>query len=288
MPKASKTVLPPGKKTIRVGRCIYCGATDDLRIEHAIPESLQGDLLLEAASCRQCEDITKKFEGRYCGETLKPFRDFWKFKSKRRNRGRLSSFPMRLKREGVVIHEAVSKADYMPVIPLWELGHPERFAHVPHSKGLAHGEARLIVFNTRSQEDLIEIADKFDIDELQVDFPLYIDDFLRLIAKIAYCFAVAKFGLSSFGENYLLPGILGNSNDLIRFVGSEGKQLLYHEGLGTQADHLVSVGIDSDGIIGAQIKLFKDLQTPEYLVIVGRVSAQYLAILGCAGYPVSE
>ncbi len=276
-----------GKKKIFIGKCIYCGSKEDLRVEHALPESLNGDLLLESASCRNCEVITGKFEARYTRDTLKPFRDYWGFKSKRRNKKRLQSFPMKLLHEDQVINVNVSKEDYMPVIPLWELGHPERFASLPHFKGLNFGEAKLVVFTTKSEEELINTIEKFNVDELAVEFPLYIGDFLRMIAKIAYCFALAKYGLNCIVENYVLDGILGKSSDLFRWVGNEGKQLLFEEGKQIKANHVVSAGLAPDGTIGVKIKLFKDMQTPEYLVIVGKVSDFYLSILKCAGYPIN-
>jgi hypothetical protein len=61
-----------GPRRIHIGKCIYCGATENLEIEHAFPESLNGDLELLDASYRACAVITGKFEGRFTGETLKP------------------------------------------------------------------------------------------------------------------------------------------------------------------------------------------------------------------------
>jgi hypothetical protein len=47
-----------------VGFCIYCGAQDKLGEEHVIPFGLGGNLILPAASCRQCSDITgRQIEG---------------------------------------------------------------------------------------------------------------------------------------------------------------------------------------------------------------------------------
>lgn len=58
-----------------IGICIYCRVTENLTDEHAVPESLNGDIILEKASCRACATITGKFEGRYTGDTLRPARD---------------------------------------------------------------------------------------------------------------------------------------------------------------------------------------------------------------------
>ena len=45
------------------GACIYCGARGvKLTDEHVIPLSLGGFHILEGASCKECADITTKFE----------------------------------------------------------------------------------------------------------------------------------------------------------------------------------------------------------------------------------
>ena len=60
MPAAELKVYQP------VWRCIYCGAAPTrkgaLGKEHIIPQGLGGTLILPRASCRSCEDITKRIE----------------------------------------------------------------------------------------------------------------------------------------------------------------------------------------------------------------------------------
>jgi hypothetical protein len=46
------------------GACIYCGARCvALSEEHVVPLSLEGQHILEGASCGRCRDITSRFEG---------------------------------------------------------------------------------------------------------------------------------------------------------------------------------------------------------------------------------
>src|ERR1700723_614475 len=55
-----------------VGRCIYCGddgSNDKLRSEHLVPFSLGGNAELLEASCRKCEDVTKRFE-QHCARAI--------------------------------------------------------------------------------------------------------------------------------------------------------------------------------------------------------------------------
>ena len=60
-----------------VGRCIYCGATDELTDEHIIPFSLGGVLILDKASCngtKGCNKKTHKFEGVVARQIFGKFR----------------------------------------------------------------------------------------------------------------------------------------------------------------------------------------------------------------------
>jgi len=65
----------PTHRYPKVGRCIYCGATEPpLCDEHVIPFSLGGHLLLPKASCKECEGETHAFEGKTVGTTLRNIR----------------------------------------------------------------------------------------------------------------------------------------------------------------------------------------------------------------------
>ena len=140
---------PRGPRHKYIGKCIYCGATEDLTIEHALPESLNGDLELDDASCKECAKITGLFEGRYTGETLKPARTVLGMKTKRKKRVP-REFPIEIVKNGVSSLQKMSVEEYMAVIPMWEIGPCGKYPMMKHTKGLKHGEARLIVFNTRS------------------------------------------------------------------------------------------------------------------------------------------
>ena len=45
-----------------IGECIYCGATTGLSKEHAVPYAINGPWTLLDASCKDCRDITHRFE----------------------------------------------------------------------------------------------------------------------------------------------------------------------------------------------------------------------------------
>src|SRR5438477_8029980 len=59
------------------GVCIYCGSdggASGLRREHVVPFSLGGRYVLQKASCRACEDVTKKLDGYLANVIFRHFR----------------------------------------------------------------------------------------------------------------------------------------------------------------------------------------------------------------------
>jgi hypothetical protein len=171
--------------------------------EHAVPESLNGDLILEKASCSTCGTITGKFEGRFTNETIKAARAVLGMKIKRKKH-RPKEFPIRIGKGGKYETVNMPIDEHFAVIPLFEIGPPGKYRWERHAEGLQFGQARIKVFPIRSDEEAKRLALKYGVDELQVEFNLYIEDFLRMIAKIAYCFAVTRFGLKQIEEAYVL------------------------------------------------------------------------------------
>lgn len=57
-----KKVHKSGKSYKPVGKCIYCGSTENLGNEHIIPYGLNGQWILPKSSCEICAKITAEFE----------------------------------------------------------------------------------------------------------------------------------------------------------------------------------------------------------------------------------
>jgi len=91
--------------------------------------------------------------------------------------------------------------------------------------------------------------------------------FPRLIAKIAYGVSVADFGLDGIETAYVLPAILGKSNDIGQWVGCDKemhiKEPNYFHGVGRTVDN---------GEIIVRVRLFAQFGAPEYVVVVGRIA----------------
>jgi len=93
--------------------------------------------------------------------------------------------------------------------------------------------------------------------------------FPRLIAKIAYTFAIADIGIDGIETTYVLPAIMGQSDDTGRWVGCDGTEYITDPGV----LHGVTQAIVNNEVI-VRVRLFASYGAPEYVVVVGRVRAE--------------
>ncbi|MDQ3816304.1 MAG: HNH endonuclease [Acidobacteriota bacterium] len=266
-----------------VGKCIYCGSTENLHDEHCIPESLNGVRLLDKGSCRNCGNITSAFEGRYARESMLAARTALNMKSKRSKKKRPTEFPMRLIKDGQERVINVPVSDHISLIPMLEVGPPRYCPHPPHKKGLQPGQYELFPFKVKEDEEIDQLLIKYNADSISVDCNLEIIGFLRIIAKIAYCTVIWKYGLHNIGKAYVVPAILGQG-EICDWVGSHGDQRMYEESKHMNTDHIVTTWQTEDGELHAGVKLFKKSHTPEYHVVVGRLTEGVQGLYQSIGY----
>lgn len=92
-------------------------------------------------------------------------------------------------------------------------------------------------------------------------------NFARMIAKIAYAYAAAEDQIRFLkADSTVIPGILGDSEDIGRWVGTLTEPLQAHKG------HLHRISMTQDysrGLLVGEVQLFSDVQTPSYGVILG-------------------
>lgn len=89
-----------------------------------------------------------------------------------------------------------------------------------------------------------------------------------MIAKIAYCFAVARFGLEAFQEVFVRDMILGVVDDAGRWVGTRESVAPKREG---KLHHLELHYNGRDKLLVGEVHLLADSDTPSYNVVVGRL-----------------
>lgn len=260
----------PTREVIGVARrCIYCGVSEELQEEHVVPYGLDGSWVIEEASCRDCADITSRVELDVLRAHLLRTRAGLSMRT-RRKKQRPSAFPINLRQAGKEESHYLSVKDQpvFMVLPLYDW--PECVRVEERREAVDIGGIKLV------GGDVIQVAGKpvenFKKWLTQQDFSLATISecfkpvsFARMLAKIAYGFAVAEVGFDSIKEAYVLPGILGEAQDIGRWVGCDLDEPLRRD----DVPHDVSVRV-VDGDILARVNLFARFGTQEYLVAVGR------------------
>lgn len=243
-----------------VGFCIYCGKSSDeakLKKEHVYPLALNGDEILEAASCETCERVTGPIENYVCREMLWEFRTVAEMKT-RRPKERPKSFPMYLKTdiESSIDIPVEDSPIFVKLPVLLEApilsGQPrkdkDRFAHKKHSwEYWAVSEAQETLF-----KDYVKTW-KYS--------PLLFHLFL---AKVAHC---ATFWINGFsGITPLLNEIIvSKSTDVGDYVGCSEPYVPLPD---INAAH---IHVHRRGEWSAvDICLFPSIGAPNYTVVTGR------------------
>jgi hypothetical protein len=247
-----------------IGKCIYCGSTDNLTREHIVPRGLGGPWLLLKASCKKCAKVTSGFERGVLNEFFILVRTKLGLPTYRpKNRPKTFPFLVTIGGKEKVLEVPVSDCPTLFMMP--ELEKPGYIRKDTQGKGMSvtgmslHGK----------ENEFREFKDKYNVESISYTRELR-TSFARVLAKIAYGMAVLQYGLDMIEEAYVLPCILGEKDDAAQWVGCEDPHkspaLLPKERL----LHRIEV-LTKRNEVGARIRLFASYQTPEYLVIVGRL-----------------
>lgn len=145
------------------GSCIYCGSNgglDGLRDEHVIPYSLGGKVVLEKASCRDCEAVTSYLDGYLANAIFKDVRVHARVQSRR-------GHPATLK-----AHVALPEGDQ--VLDLAPKDHPY-FLHMPvwDRPGMMRGSPADVEFRRRESPCVLVCAAQYSGD---INAHLFADD----------------------------------------------------------------------------------------------------------------
>jgi hypothetical protein len=103
--------------------------------------------------------------------------------------------------------------------------------------------------------------------------------FARLVAKIAYGTLIMNFGLEAIDETFIVPGILGDRDDIGKWVGCDGQRIM------GKKYNLWSTRIEIlQGLFLARVKLFVQADGTEYIVVVDRANERLTGLLQSVGY----
>jgi hypothetical protein len=118
-----------------------------------------------------------------------------------------------------------------------------------------------------------EFAKRNGFRKLSFEKKLTPASFARMVAKIAYSHAVARFGLGALQDEFVTDVILGKSErigDLIGCVQTKFPKSPSPNGHVLQPVVYTGGLSGTDPILAVRMKLFADSQTPVYEVALGR------------------
>ncbi|MFM9903042.1 MAG: hypothetical protein ACKVQJ_00555 [Pyrinomonadaceae bacterium] len=264
-----------------VGECIYCGSTENLTDEHAIPLALQGNRLLREASCLRCNKVTTRFERSILRNSMLATRTVLGMPT-RKKKNRPETLPMIFVRDNIRTEEQVPVDDAIPSLILPELGPPEVYPEIGHAYGLRAG-----VFEVKNHLPVDRVTDehirmllkKYKADAVETPFEINHQAFLRLLAKIAMTEAIGFFGLRNFEKIYVRNAVLGKDRTQW-WVGSDGFYDIHFQGGFDDSAHVIAaVRPRGQREVWIRIKLWNKSITPEYIVVVGNLLGNYARFL---------
>lgn len=245
----------------RVGRCIYCGATENLTTEHVLPHGLGGRWTLVEASCPDCNKVTSLCERHVQREQLLLPRVV-EGMQKRHHETR----PQNVKLE--VLRDGKWESMQVPVDMCAGMFGMLVFQEPRHVAEYEYRSRMKVIAGTFHGSNLEALLQRLGATSIRPSAVFRGNSFGRMLAKIGYGMAVLKYGLDELQECYVRPCILGKKDDTGRWVGSSGRDV--RELPKGSETHIVDL-VEIDGEVHAVIRLFANYGTPEYRVVVGRL-----------------
>ena len=240
---------------IHVGRCIYCGRSDEkLSGEHVVPYALGGTWELLEASCATHRDFTSPIEGDVLHHAWVAARAVLKVRSRR---PRPTTFPMKVEwgeKPGLIqvpTEEHPGPLVFLEYAPPGVTPAKPRFPGTPVIKQrMLHRPAALKAF-----------AKKHGATAIRVRYPDPLK-FAQFIAKVAHGFSVACYGVEQSLQSPLLAALLSNDSEIYRYVGNDPslKPVTDEGGM-----YSIAIRPEETGRV-AYVRLLSLLRTPEYLV----------------------
>jgi hypothetical protein len=205
------------------GSCIYCGSdggADGLRDEHIVPYALGGNAVLLEASCSACEKITSYLDGYLARAVYRDLRVHAGVQSRRGHPERLPAL-VAVEDDARTLELEPGSHPYFLSMPVWSA--PGLMRGARPTDGFGDATTHLYWYVPPDIRETLNLRDA-ELAEIRNTSPApNLPTFARAIAKIAYCHAVAQFGLGGFRPLILPDAILGGSPCIAFLVGSDVK-----------------------------------------------------------------
>jgi hypothetical protein len=248
------------------GRCIYCGALENLSSEHILPYGLGGPAEIPLASCPSCARITGAVEQEVLRGALWPLRVYRNLSSRTKHRDAPKSVDITLlfhdgRREMVSL--PINEAPILFIFPVF--APPALIDPIGYTKGIRVRGAATVAFSEAHKD----VAQRYGAQSFSISQTTTPVTFARMIAKIAYAMAFADGSLRRLESEFpVVDSILHKPDDIGRWVGSYTDLPPRHPKL---QHHLVGREFRERGLFVYEVQLFADSQAPCYTVILGTI-----------------
>jgi hypothetical protein len=200
-----------------VGRCIYCGCTDDLRREHILPFGLSGTAVLPQSTCEGCAKITGQTERTVLRGPMWAVRVYRGLKSRRKHKDAPKTYPLTIVKAGNEEIVQLSAEDYPILLHFPIFSPPGLLSPEGYVSGIRLVGVATLTFGPKPEE----VARVLGASEIQVSQSHQPSEFGRMLAKVAYTFAVAEDQLRLIeGESPVIAAILGQTDEIGKWVGT--------------------------------------------------------------------
>ena len=248
-----------------LGQCMYCGILQNLQDEHIVPYGLSGTTVLPKSTCPSCAKITGQFEQKVLRGPMRAVRVFRKLHSRTKYVGVSETHPLEIVRNKKKEIVKLPLSEY-PILLYFPLFSPPAFLNPQgYKKGINIIGVDIVSFGPRPEE----VQKKLCATQIIITQNYFPTAFARMIAKIAYSFAIAEGNIDLIrGKLFPIEAILGKKDNIGRWVGtitdpSKKHQSLLHR-IALHKDYKKKV------LIGV-VQLFADSQAPNYGVILGQL-----------------
>jgi hypothetical protein len=252
-------IIPP------VNRCIYEALSEKhdgpFSDEHVVPLGLGGDIIIRKASCRNCAKITGRFEQTVLRMMMGALRIRLGLPTRRPKERPDTLTLMEFDRNGRLQSMTLPALLAPAVIPGLLVPAPGVFRNVPPTNTL-DARVRSLILEPDKLRKLIPDGHRLRINRVHPGH------FLRMIAKIAHCYAFATWG-NQFTP-LLLDLILGRADYFNYLMGGDAEiPPPDHHPQGLHMHQPVSISFNGVRYLVVIVRLFTARATPRYHVVVG-------------------
>lgn len=244
------------------GCCIYCSAKNvPLSKEHIVPLSIGGFHVIEGASCKECADITGRFEQDVTRELWGDARIAANSPSRRRKLR-----PTQIK-AGYPRQVNVPYSEYPPSFVFYKMSQPGILQSFSPETDISEKWELIMI----SDEKKLKSFSRQHKTNMTAKFRHVPVSFGRMIAKIGYGHILTQLDIGDF-KPLIVPYILGEKTNISYLVGCKDVSDEPIDGIGYKLSTVIEGNVE-EAIVVAHVRLLANCHTPTYSVVVGKTSS---------------